>query len=136
MKLDFKYLQKLDAISKATKLIEICKLQDLESKELTRITARIDNIKRGYIKGELTKKEKRVYNAISQYDLSIRQARDWFKTLCLRPKLQEKIKQNKLSIKQAIKLNNEILFKSRLTQEKILEEIREAFEELGDINEA
>ncbi|MBU2589829.1 MAG: hypothetical protein KKB39_03635 [Nanoarchaeota archaeon] len=135
-KLDFKYTEKVDAISKATKLIELCKLQSFKPEELTRIMSRIDNVKRGYIKSELTKKEQNIFEKITEYDISIRQARDWFKALCLRPRLQEKIKQRKLPLKAAIKINNEILFKSRLTQEKILEEIKEAFEELDDINEA
>lgn len=134
-KLEFKHQEKVNAITKATKLIELCKLQNYQPEELTKITSRIDNIKRGYIKGDLTLKEKKVLEAISQYDISIRQARDWFKALCLRPKLKEKIENSQLPLKAAIKLNNEILFKSRLTKEKILEEIREAFEDLEDINE-
>lgn len=134
-KLEFKNKEKVDAITKATKLIELCKLQNYSPEELTKITSRIDNIKRGYIKGDLTSKEKKVLDSISQYDISIRQARDWFKSLCLRPKLKEKIENKQLPLKAAIKLNNELLFKSRLTKEKILEEIREAFEDLEDINE-
>ena len=106
-KLEFKHKEKVDAITKATKLIEICSLQNYKPEELTRITARIDNVKRGYVKGELTKKEKKVLKAISQYDISIRQARDWFKALCLRPGLKEKVKQGRLPIKVAIKLWNE-----------------------------
>ncbi len=134
-KLDFKNKEKVDAITKATKLIELCQLQGYEPEELTRITARIDNVKRGYVKSDLTKREQRVFEAISQYDISIRQARDWFKALCLRPGLQAKVKQERLPLKAAIKINNEIVFKSRLTREKIVEEIREAFEEMDDINE-
>lgn len=134
--LDFKYKEKVDAISKATQLIELCQLQSYKPEELTRIMSRIDNVKRGYIKDELTKKEQKIFEAISQYDISIRQARDWFKALCLRPRLKEKVREGKLPLKAAIRLNNELLFKSRLTQDKILEEVREAFEELDDINEA
>lgn len=133
--LDFKYRTKMGAVAKATKLIGLCKLQKYKPEELTRIMARIDNVKRGYVKSDLTKKETAIFKAISQYDVSIRQARDWFKALCLRPRLREKVEKNQLPLKAAIKLNNELLFKSRLTQEKIVEEIREAFEELDDINE-
>lgn len=134
-KLDFKCKEKVDSISKATKLIELCHLQKYSPQELTRITARIDNVKRGYVKKELIKAEQEVLTAINQYDISIRQARDWFKALCLRPKLQEQIKEGKLPLKAAIKINNELIFKSRLTKEKIMEEIREAFDTLEDINE-
>ena len=134
-KLEFKNKEKVDAITKATKLIELCNLQSYKPEELTRITARIDNVKRGYVKSELTKREQKVLEAISQYDISIRQARDWFKALCLRQGLQEKVKHGRLPIKAAIKLNNEMVFKSRLTREKIIAEIKEAFEELEDINE-
>lgn len=106
--LEFKNKEKIDAISKASKLIELCKLQRYEPKELTRICSRIDNVKRGYVKSQLTKKEQKVFQAISQFDISIRQARDWFKAICLRPGLQAKVKQKKLPIKAAIKLNNEL----------------------------
>mgnify|MGYP001581569689 FL=1 len=134
-KLDFKYTEKVDAVSKAAKLIELCGLQKYTPEELTRIAARIDNVMQGYVKTDLTKAEKDVMEAITKYDISIRQARDWFKAMCLRPGLQEKLKERKLPLKDAIKINNELVFKSRLTKEKILEEIREAIEELNDINE-
>ncbi len=134
-KLDFKCKEKVDSISKATKLIEMCHLQKYSPQELTRITARIDNVKRGYVKTGLAKAEQDVLEAISRYDISIRQARDWFKALCLRPRLQEQVKEKKLPLKAAIKINNELVFKSRLTNEKIIEEIQEAFDTLEDLNE-